>query len=69
MYVLGYSREFFEFFDQTEKFLNLICSADLRFILIEADFNEGRGRGELLSSSNCVSSLLSDQPLAVTKHS
>lgn len=47
----------------------LFCSFDLLFILIEADFNEGRGRRELLSSSNLASSLLSDQLLAVTKHS
>lgn len=47
----------------------LICCVKLRFILIETDFNEGRGRGELLSPSNFVSSLLSVQQLAATEHS
>lgn len=44
-------------------------SVDLRLTAIEADFNERGGRGEPLSSSNFVSSPLSDQPLAVTEHS
>lgn len=68
VYVVDNSGTFDEFFDQTKKCFSAVC-VDLRFILIEADFNEARGRGELLSSSNFVSSLLSDQPLAVTEHS
>ncbi len=45
-------------------------SVDLRFIFaLDSDSDEGRGRGGLLPSSNFVSSLLSDQPLAVSEHS
>lgn len=45
------------------------CSVDPRIILIKADFNEGGGRRELLSTNNFVSFWLCDQPLAETKHS
>lgn len=62
---------FCEFFDGTEKkgFDFFFHCVGLRLILIGVDFNEGGGRGEPLSRSNFVSSLLSDQPLAVAEHS
>ncbi len=64
LYVLGDGGMFVNSLIRQKTFFS---SADLRFVFVsDSDCDEGRGRGELLPSSNFASSLLSDQPLAVS---